>query len=221
MVDSRCASPSWSDRLLTTPEERSCRNNGYRDMESAPPPTHPDQDVIARLVVDSARDVAIFTTDLAGRVTSWNEGAEHVLGWSEQEMLDHDSCVIFTPEDLAADACHLERATADREGRAEDERWHVRKDGQRFWASGLLMQLKPEPNCPHIGYVKILRARTRQHKAREELAGLHERTADILESISDAFNAVDSEWRFTYLNRRTEELWGRSRRELLGKIYWD
>jgi DNA-binding CsgD family transcriptional regulator len=45
--------------------------------------------------------------------------------------------------------------------------------------------------------------------------------SDILESISDAFFAVDREWRFTYVNRRTEELWSKSRQDLLGKILWE
>ena len=48
-----------------------------------------------------------------------------------------------------------------------------------------------------------------------------ERMRDILESINDAFYAVDREWRFTYVNRKTEELWGRKREDLMGKVYWD
>lgn len=48
-----------------------------------------------------------------------------------------------------------------------------------------------------------------------------ERMRDILESINDAFYAVDKDWRFTYINRRTEELWGRRRSDLMGKVYWE
>ena len=51
--------------------------------------------------------------------------------------------------------------------------------------------------------------------------GARERATDILESISDAFFAVDREWRFTYVNSRAEELWSRSREELLGEYLWD
>ncbi|HET7270621.1 MAG TPA: PAS domain S-box protein, partial [Rubrobacter sp.] len=49
----------------------------------------------------------------------------------------------------------------------------------------------------------------------------HERVTNILESISDAFYAVDEEWRFTYVNRKAEQLWGRRREDLLGKNIWD
>ncbi len=171
--------------------------------------------------MESALDFSIFTTDLDGRVTSWSSGAERLLGWSEAEMIGQDSCIIFTPEDAAADACQLEMRTARQAGRAEDERWHVRKDGSRFWASGLLMRLEDDQGGSHIGYLKILRDRTRKHEVNEALLDLHRQSAEILESISDAFYAVDDQWRFTYLNRRAEQLWGRSRDELLGKVYWD
>src|SRR5215203_4607002 len=55
---------------------------------------------------------------------------------------------------------------------------------------------------------------THDHAAREW-------ATDTLESISDAFYAVDGEWRFTYVNGKAEELWGRSREELLGKNIWE
>jgi PAS domain S-box-containing protein len=53
-----------------------------------------------------------------------------------------------------------------------------------------------------------------EREARRELS-------NILESISDAFFAVDHEWRFTYVNRRAEELWSRTRADLLGKNLWE
>ncbi|WP_243371470.1 PAS domain-containing sensor histidine kinase [Microvirga solisilvae] len=48
-----------------------------------------------------------------------------------------------------------------------------------------------------------------------------ERMRDILESINDAFYAVGKDWRFTYINQKTEELWGRKREDLMGKVFWD
>ena len=54
----------------------------------------------------------------------------------------------------------------------------------------------------------------REREARGELSS-------ILESISDAFFAVDREWRFTYVNKRAEELWSRARADLLGKNLWE
>src|SRR5688500_4496692 len=93
-------------------------------------------------ILESAADYAIFTTDPAGRVTSWNAGARHLLGWGEAEALGMDSRRLFTPEDRERGAPEAERAVALAEGRAEDERWHLRKDGSRFWGSGLLLPLQ-------------------------------------------------------------------------------
>ncbi|MBB3999429.1 sensor histidine kinase [Aureimonas pseudogalii] len=124
-----------------------------------------------RQILDSAVDFAMFTSDLGDEVTFWSVGAERVLGWSEGEMLGRSADVIFTPEDRATGAPDRERAAARGEGRALDERWHLRKDGARFWASGEMMPLMDDADR-HVGYVKILRDRTEQRKSelqREEL----------------------------------------------------
>jgi PAS domain S-box-containing protein len=54
---------------------------------------------------------------------------------------------------------------------------------------------------------------------REAERASERRAAAILESITDAFYALDANYRFTYVNRRAEELWGRGREELLGHSY--
>lgn len=151
--------------------------------------SRPNRDRIARLVLDNADDFGIFTTDLEGCVTSWNIGAERLLGWSEDEMLGQDACVIFTPEDLAADACGMEMRTAEKEGRAVDERWHVKKDGSRFFASGLLMRI--EDDGRHIGYLKILRDRSELREAQEErLIALEQSEARLRLALDAAKMAI-------------------------------
>jgi PAS domain S-box-containing protein len=81
------------------------------------------------LILDSAADYAIFTTDLNRRITSWNAGAERVLGWAESEIIGRPIDVIFTPEDRTAGRPEREAAIALAKGRANNERWHLRKDG--------------------------------------------------------------------------------------------
>jgi two-component system CheB/CheR fusion protein len=85
-----------------------------------------------RLIVENARDYAIFSIDLERRVTSWNAGAERLLGWSEAEALGQSGDLIFTEEDRAAGAPASEVSTALAEGRAADDRVHRRKDGSLF-----------------------------------------------------------------------------------------
>jgi PAS domain S-box-containing protein len=313
-----------------------------------------------RAIVESATDYAIIATDTDGAITSWNRGAENVLGWSEAEALGRTiQELIFTPEDRAVGIPATEMTRARTEGRASDERLHMRKDGSRFWARGEMMPLRDDGSEAFEGYLKILRDRTTQRRLREahaedaralqaseerlqlaldaagivgtwdwdvvndrlvtderfarlfavnperamagaplarfiqsihaedrprveaalaeavanagdfaeeyrvhqadgtlrwvfarghcyrgedgkvvrcpgvavditarkqvedELRAAQHRTTRILESISDAFYALDREGRFTYVNAKAEELWGRRRGELLGKVLWD
>jgi len=109
-------------------------------------------DELLNLVVESATDLAIIALDMRGVVRSWNLGAERLLGYAESEILGKDGDIIFTAEDRAAGAPERERTVTLAQGRAEDERWHVRKDGSRFWGSGLLM-----PLADRSGFVKVMR----------------------------------------------------------------
>src|ERR1051326_5564601 len=86
---------------------------------------------LMELIHENVRDYAIFTTDVNGHVASWNVGAERMLGYREGEIIGQKCDMIFTPEDREAGAPEREKETARRTGRAEDERWHMRKDGSR------------------------------------------------------------------------------------------
>lgn len=121
--------------------------------------SRPTSDELLRLMVEGATGYAIFSTDRSGKVTSWNVGAQRVLGFAADEMLGTSADVIFTAEDRAAGVPDRERRDASSKGRAVDDRWTLRKGGERFWASGLMMPLADRDR----GYVKILRDRTEMH----------------------------------------------------------
>lgn len=118
-----------------------------------------------------ATDFAIFTVDLAGVVTSWNAGAEAIFGYSEQEMIGREHSLIFTPEDRALDQPRMEMQTADTTGKAADYRWHLRKDGCRFWADGVMTPLCNDAGTV-IGYLKILKDITEKKLAQDKIARL-------------------------------------------------
>ncbi|WP_407528056.1 sensor histidine kinase [Methylobacterium oryzisoli] len=149
--------------------------------DPSPPPPAPSADdaELFRIVVESTLDFAIFTLDEAGIVTSWNVGAERVLGLSRSEMIGRPADVIFTPEDRAAGIPEFERRTALAEGRAEDERWHLRRDGSRFWAQGQLLPLRD--SVP--GFAKIIRDRTEAFEAEHQLRENEERFRLLATSI--------------------------------------
>lgn len=144
-----------------------------------------------RLVFESAREFGIFTLDLDRHVTRWNPGASRLMGYADDEILGRLGDVIFTAADRAAGAPERESELALRSGRAEDERWHVRKDGSRFWASGLMMPLKNERN-ESIGLVKILRDMTAAKQAAEEREKLLRDAEAAREEAERANAAKDS-----------------------------
>jgi len=97
-----------------------------------------------RRLVEAAQDYAIFMVDADGCVTTWNQGAELVFGYKEEEILGEDGSILFTPEDRRSGTPEQEPKKAQTEGRAEDERWHMRKDGSRFWANGFVRPVRDE-----------------------------------------------------------------------------
>jgi two-component system CheB/CheR fusion protein len=135
-----------------------------------------------RLVAESTRDFAIVTMDNEGRVTSWNKGAELMFGYVEAEMLGHTLSRIFVAEDRAAGQPEAELRLARQRGRALDERWHLRKDGSRFYCSGITTPLHDGRSQ---GFAKIARDLTERQlleKQREDVLQAEQQVRRQLES---------------------------------------
>src|SRR5918993_1652408 len=151
-------------------------------------------------LVEAAKDYAIFMTDAHGRVTTWNEGAERLFGFVQAEIVGEDASILFTSEDRESAAPERELEKARTEGRAEDERWHARKDGSRFWASGFVRPvLDEEDNL--LGFSKVARDLTERKRAEETLEEVRsaerERLARdlhdlVLQDLSYAFQAAQA-----------------------------
>ncbi|HZV98126.1 MAG TPA: EAL domain-containing protein [Methylophilaceae bacterium] len=120
-----------------------------------------DPSALLTSIYASAIDFGIITLDSERVITSWNAGAERIIGFSAKEVVGALGDSIFTPEDLSLAAPEIEAATSLAMGRAADNRWHMRKDGSRFWADGVMTPLFDEAK-QHIGFVKILRDITEQ-----------------------------------------------------------
>ncbi len=117
-----------------------------------------------RLLIESASDYAIFTVTEDNLIDSWNTGAEKVFGWTESEALGQSCEIIFTPEDRRDGAPEQEIETALKNGRAPDERFHLRKDGSRFFASGVMTLIKDADGNVQ-GFAKIARDMTERIEA--------------------------------------------------------
>lgn len=113
-----------------------------------------------RLVVENAREYAIVSMDLDRRVASWNVGARELTGYAEDDVLGLPADLIFVAEDRVDGAPQREARLALADDRAADERWHRRKDGSRFWGSGVMMAMRSHGTGEPIGLLKIFRDQT-------------------------------------------------------------
>jgi PAS domain S-box-containing protein len=132
-----------------------------------------------RLMIESVKDYAIFSIDLHGRVTTWNTGAERMFGYTESEILRQPFAIVFTPEDRAGGVPEHELSNAVETGRAEDERWHLRKDGSRFFVSGMVTPIYDEEKRLR-GFTKVARDVTDR-----------KRTEELLQAQSEALKEID------------------------------
>jgi PAS domain S-box-containing protein len=137
----------------------------------------PNEDLF-RVWLETVKDFAIFMVATDGTVASWNVGAERIFGYSEAEILGRSFECIFTPEDRRNGVPAQEIQEARAEGHGWDDRWQVRKDGTRFWASGLLTPLRTE-NGALRGFVKVLRNNTERKLLEDEL---RRRARELLEA---------------------------------------
>ncbi len=193
-------------------------NDGLGPLRQYPPSRDPDvlrSEARLHAIIESAIDYAIITADLQDRITGWNSGAIRLLGWEEADVLGRPCKLIFTPEDCAAGVPEAEMLMALNEGRAMDERWHVRRDGTRFWAMG---ELLPLHDGELLGYLKILRDCTEQRRAAEALRESEQRYRLIVESARDyAIFTTDLLGRITSWNRGAREVLGWDEAEALGR----
>ncbi|WP_411382659.1 CheR family methyltransferase [Pseudomonas sp. L7] len=118
-----------------------------------------------RLVAESTHDFAIILLDEQGLITDWNTGAALIFGYGKDEVLGHHYQLIFTEQDQASGVPERELRSARLHGRGQDERWHVRKDGSRFYCSGEVSRLK---GSSLRGYVKIARDLTGHKRLHDE-----------------------------------------------------
>ena len=139
-----------------------------------------------RLIMESFTDFAILTMDVKGIVESWNPGAENIFGYPADEMMGRSGHILFTPEDRAVKAPERELATARDTGRAKDERWHLRKDGSRFYASGITVPLYDGQRL--LGYAKIARDLTEQKHVAEQLQQSREMLEDRVSERTEELN---------------------------------
>ena len=168
-----------------------------------------DSEERLRLLVDGTRDYAIFMLDPAGRVATWNLGAQRMKGYTEAEAVGEHFSIFYTDEQRAAGDPDLDLELVFKNGRQEEEAWRVRKDGSRFWANVILTALRDEHGALR-GFGEVTRDLTERQKTEAKFEGL-------LEAAPDAMIGVDRGGVIRLVNRQTESLFGYARDDLLGQ----
>lgn len=148
-----------------------------------------------RDAVASSRDFAVMSLDAKGVITTWNEGAARIFGYQPSEIIGQSSEILFTTRDREAGVHDEERRVAMRDGRAAGERWQQRRDGSRFYCSGVLT---PMHGTGAVGFIKIARdvSQTKETELRqdEEIALQRRENVDLhaAADVRDQFLAVMS-----------------------------
>jgi PAS domain S-box-containing protein len=169
-----------------------------------------------RSMIENVREYGIFMLDARGYVINWNSGAQRIKGYRPEEIIGkHFS--IFYPEDVVKSgfpARELEMAKT--EGRFMDESWRIRKDGTRFWANVVITPIWNDRK-DLLGFVKITRDLTAQEAARRELQESRSQLQSILDNTPALVYVQDREGRYTFINRKFEQISGRPRAEIIGR----
>src|SRR3989442_1409383 len=141
-----------------------------------------------RHLIEGVQDVAIFMLDGAGRVSTWNSGAERIKGYRAEEIVGQHFSRFYPPEAVAEGKPARLLAIAARDGRVEDEGWRVRKDGTRYWANTVISPMR-DSQGGLIGYAKVTRDLTQRRRADQALAQTNQELERFSYSVSHDLRA--------------------------------
>jgi diguanylate cyclase (GGDEF)-like protein/PAS domain S-box-containing protein len=169
-----------------------------------------------RLVVQGARDLAIFFVSPRGQIESWNQGAERIKGYAAKEVLGQPISIFYTEEDRAKGRPQQLLEEAETQGYVSRQEWRVRKDGSRFWAEINLTAVRDEDGKLR-GFSKITRDRTKEHELHLSLEESEHTSRALLESATQAVIGIGENGLIRLVNRTAENMFGYTRDLLIGQ----
>jgi PAS domain S-box-containing protein len=168
-----------------------------------------------RNLIAQVKDYAIFTTDRRGVIITWNEGCKNVLGYDRDEFIGQHIKMLFTPESLASGAADKEIEIATKEGSASDDRWMMRKGGERFWASGITTATHDEAGNL-TGFIKVMRDLTDRKRLEEQLRQSQSYLRLLIESLPQLVWTSRPDGECDYFGPQWTGYAGATESELLG-----
>lgn len=193
------------ERALRLASERTQREMAERELRAS--------EERFRLLVSGVQDYAICILDADGRVTSWNAGAERLLGFRAAEVLGKSAALFYRPTDRQVDKPANDLRVAAAEGLFQEEGWRVRKGDTPFWAHVDLRALRADSG-EFRGFTHVIRDLTEQMQAQEALRGSEERYRRLVELCPDALLVLQL-GTIVFVNRAAQRLLGAQQAEQL------
>jgi len=169
-----------------------------------------------RLLVSSVTDYAIYLLDGAGRVTSWNPGAERIKGYRADEIIGRHFSQFYVPEDRARGVPEAALASARRDGRFEGEGWRLRKDGSRFWALAVIDAVRDDAG-ELVGFAKTTRDISERRAMEARLRESEERLRAFTSHSPALMCMKDRDGRYRFVNDRFLERYSLRLDQVLGR----
>ncbi|GAB3278931.1 hypothetical protein GCM10027347_53430 [Larkinella harenae] len=148
-----------------------------------------------RSLVEQVTDYGIFMLDEKGRIVSWNEGANRINGYSEEEIIGKYFSIFYPEEDILNGKPAYELKVARQSGKYEEEGWRLRKDGSSFWASIVITAVYNSAQVL-IGFSKVTRDLTERKEAEKALRNSYEQQrllAQQLQTTNEELAAMNEE----------------------------
>ncbi len=147
-------------------------------------------DRLFRAFVEEIRDYAIFLLDSAGRIASWNRGAQRLLGYSATEIIGEHFSRFYPDEDIASGKPEQELQLVATAGQCEDEGWRTTQNGQRFWTNTTLSALQ-DSQGEVVGFSMIAHDLSNRKAVEMELCSLNRALTTIWECNQVMVRAQD------------------------------
>lgn len=171
------------------------------------------------LLFENMRDYGLIVFDEGGKITEWSAGACEIFGFERDEIVGQSGDLLFLPEDQLRGEYEKELTRSREVGRADDTRWHKRRDGSRIFVQGTTSSLRDESGQLK-GYAKVVRDLTRQRKAEDALRESEERFQIMVEKVKEyAVFMLDPDGNVATWNYGAERIKGYKAEEVIGKYY--
>jgi PAS domain S-box-containing protein len=186
----------------------------------APPAAVPPaRDELYRLLVENVTDYAILMLSPEGRVVTWTEGAEAMLGYTEAQALELTFASFYPPDEAADGAPERDLRIAAAQGRCEAVAWRVRGDGSRIWATVMLTALN-DGDGRLVGHGVVMRDLTERREVARRYEESRQRYRSLFENNPDAICSFDLDGRLRTANPAAEALTGYAADDLVGEPFW-